>query len=617
MNIDHHSLDNASNPLKSRDDFKRCMLALFEPLLSRFSASEARVDAGHRMAHFDRAANELEGFARPLWGLAGLNHNADDFEHWSVFLQGLIAGTDPQHPDYWGIPLVGDQRFVEMAPLAFAIWRAPEQLWIPLTDAQKSNVINWLRTIETTEISGNNWLFFRVLVQSVIRKLGFAINEAIRTEALNLISDLYQGDGWYGDGPGGFIDHYNGFAFHYYTLLLLEIEGETAELQPFKERTKVFASNFALWFADNGSALPIGRSMTYRFAMGSFWGALASYDGDILPLGVVKGLWANHLRWWLATPLLDESGRLDTGFAYPNQLIGEEYNSANSSYWSFKFFMPMHLPSDHEFWHVEEQALCRSPDIKVLDKANMLIRHVDGEVFATTAGPIQTRMRNTSDKYGKFAYSTLFGFAVESTAWLHLDQCGDNLLAFSDVGRFWHTRENITAHTLHENGLVTSWSAGNLANITTIQVVDGQSELRLHFVEALDTVQCIESGYAVPRWAYREFNEDLLGVDSGIKPFQQCLISGNGRYSSVRDLATPRIAQIASMQPNTHILFAQACVPVLKTVLPAGMHLIAMRVDAGKGDGVAVEHNQQTLPQWALDLAPNKDMLEQLKSLPL
>ncbi len=617
MSIGTSSLDKATNTLKSRDDFKNCMLHLFEPLLSRFSCSGARVDAGHRMAHFDRAANELEGFARPLWGLAGLNNANGEFDFWPLFLSGLIVGTDPQHQDYWGIPLIGDQRFVEMAPIAFAIWRAPKYLWEPLTKVQKQNVANWLLTIEETEISANNWLFFRVLVQSVMRKLGFDINETIRSDALNQISFLYKGDGWYGDGPGGFIDHYNGFAFHYYTLLLLEVEGETDELKPFKKRTKIFATSFALWFADNGSALPIGRSLTYRFAMGSFWGALASYDGNILPLGVVKGLWASHMRWWLEKPLLDESQRLDTGFAYPTQLIGEEYNSANSSYWSFKFFMPIHLPSEHPFWHVEEETLTRPSSPTVIKNARMILRHYDGEVFATTAGPIQTRMRNTSDKYGKFAYSTLFGFAVESTSWLHLDQCGDNLLAFSDEGRFWHTREKISDYTIQDNGLVTQWSAGNLANVTSVQLLIGKSELRFHFVEVFERVKCIESGYAVPRWSYREFNEDLLGIELGIAPLQQCNIQGKGLFSSICDLATPRNAVVASMQPNTHILFAQACVPTLKTELSPGMHLLAMRVNAGKGDGAVIENELSVIPQWALDLAPNNDIYEQLKSLPL
>ena len=60
----------AGNPLRSRKDVQKALNDLFEPLLPFFSAGGARVSLSETAAHFDRAAADLEGFARPLWGLA-------------------------------------------------------------------------------------------------------------------------------------------------------------------------------------------------------------------------------------------------------------------------------------------------------------------------------------------------------------------------------------------------------------------------------------------------------------------------------------------------------------------------------------------------------------------
>ena len=60
------------NPLKSRADVEKGLRDLFAPLLPYFSEGGARVRLDGVGAHFDRAAADLEGFARPLWGLTPL-----------------------------------------------------------------------------------------------------------------------------------------------------------------------------------------------------------------------------------------------------------------------------------------------------------------------------------------------------------------------------------------------------------------------------------------------------------------------------------------------------------------------------------------------------------------
>lgn len=61
------------NPLTTRDDLAELLAALVDPLLPHMSPGCARIQLNRGGgAHFDEVAAELEGFARPLWGIGTL-----------------------------------------------------------------------------------------------------------------------------------------------------------------------------------------------------------------------------------------------------------------------------------------------------------------------------------------------------------------------------------------------------------------------------------------------------------------------------------------------------------------------------------------------------------------
>lgn len=76
-----------------------------------------------------------------------------------------------------------------------------------------------------------------------------------------------------------------------------------------------------------GRGLPFGRSLTYRFAMSSFWSALAFADVELpapLTWGVVKGLQLRNIRYWARQPgAYNSDGTLTIGYCYPNLNITE------------------------------------------------------------------------------------------------------------------------------------------------------------------------------------------------------------------------------------------------------------------------------------------------------
>lgn len=73
-----------------------------------------------------------------------------------------------------------------------------------------------------------------------------------------------------------------------------------------------------------GAAIPFGRSLTYRFACGGFFAALALANVSEMPNpletpGAIKGYLLRHLRWWArhSEDIFDPDGTLNLGWIYP------------------------------------------------------------------------------------------------------------------------------------------------------------------------------------------------------------------------------------------------------------------------------------------------------------
>lgn len=110
--------------LTDRASVQELLRAVLEPLEPFFSPQKARVNCpGGTGTRFDQTASEVEGFCRPLWGLAALLEGGGQFRGTEWWVQGLKTGTDPASSEYWGYPKDNDQRMVEMCPLGQYGWR--------------------------------------------------------------------------------------------------------------------------------------------------------------------------------------------------------------------------------------------------------------------------------------------------------------------------------------------------------------------------------------------------------------------------------------------------------------------------------------------------------------
>jgi hypothetical protein len=573
------------NRLADRNDARRLLLDLFQPLIPAFSPGRAQVKLGRDAAHFDRKAAWFEGFARPLWGLAPLHAGGGKFDQWALFREGIASGVDPGHPEYWELTADHNQRSVEMAALGFALALAPDRLWEPQPQRTRDQLAAWLGHIQSVAMADNNWRFFPVMAGLGLQRVGVAIDEAAREQQLRRLDEFYRRDGWYMDGPGGFIDHYNGFALQFYGLIYARHAeaSDPARAALYRDRARQFAQGFRYWFADDGAALAIGRSLTYRFAMAGFWAALAYADVEALPWGQIRGLWARHLRWWLDKPILDAAGRLSVGYGWPSYLMSEEYNSPGSPYWAFKAFLPLALPADHPFWTAAEEDVPPLERPLMIPGASMLLQRDQGDVVALPAAPVRLDMRSSVDKYGKFAYSSRFGLCVEAERWIGHGFVGDNILAVSRDGGEFRARRAIESSRLGERWLETRWSPASGVTITTLQAFIRGWELRLHDLASEKALTLVETGHCVPT---RIGTRGKLRAELAAAPANAghglAILLDDGHRSAIADLGGTRFAGAADAAPNTNILFPHAAAPYLAGSLASGRHLLVTAVRATK-----------------------------------
>ncbi|CAJ2508206.1 Uu.00g093920.m01.CDS01 [Anthostomella pinea] len=439
--------------ITDRASVQELLRTLLDPLEPFFSPLKARVKCpGATAVRFDQTASEVEGICRPLWGLACLLAGGGDYNGTEWWIQGIKAGTDPESPEYWGYPRDNDQRMVEMCPLGYALAVAPV-IWQSLNEKERGNVENWLgNSINEKNMPNTNWLWFRVFANLGLKKQGGKFSQERLDRDIEHLNTFYRGDGWSNDGPEGIhqMDYYSSsFAIQFLQLLYAKLAGEDEpeRAAEFKKRAQVVALDLIHYYDNEGRSIPFGRSVGYRFAMVSFWGAMA-YAGVELPepltWGMVKGVVLRHLRWWQTQPdIWSPSGTLTIGYTFPNMYLAENYNSPGSPYWACLAFICLAVPADHPFWTSEEQPLGDAlPKIKELKQPGHIMSYLGGHCMLLSSGQACSYpMKGTHAKYGSFAYSSAYGYSVPPGLFtLEQYALASQLGLSDDGGEFWKAR---------------------------------------------------------------------------------------------------------------------------------------------------------------------------------
>lgn len=574
----------AGNPLAARGDVARAVIELYEPLLPYTSAGGARVRLGSFAAVFQHSTAELEGFARPLYGVVPLTVGGGDFPHWDHIASGLEAGSDPNSVEFWGpVPGDGDQRMVEQAAIGLALAFCPERAWNPLDRAARDHLVRWLHGIFEHDPVPNNWQFFRVLVALGLERVGAPFDRAKVAESLDLIDSYRLGDRWYADGALRNVDYYVPFAFHTYGLMYAAANdiglGDDHRARVFRERAAAFASDFELWFAPDGSAVPFGRSLTYRFAMSSFWGTLAWADVDSgVTWGEAKGLLLRHLRWWADKPISDRDGVLSVGFTYDNRRLCETYNSAGSPYWAMKAFSALAAPAAHPFWRSDEQPLPRHDEPVPIPDAGQVACRDDDQTALLMSRPSTAFdfPEQAAAKYRKFAYSSAFGFSgdvADIVGAIHTD----SMLALTDAEGDRRVRLGIEAAGVEGAMVWSTWHPWPDVRVDSVcWAINACLHGRLHRVRTGRDLRGDESGFAVG-W---ELDANLLMSDAVEEGPDRAALTAETGCSAIAGIDSGRSGLVRPLAVNANLISPRTAVPLLRGDLPLGEHRLAAVVFA-------------------------------------
>jgi len=246
-----------SNPLQTKDDLAAFLRSLLDPLAPHTSPGGALITLGGAGTHFDERAAQLEGFSRPLWGLASLLAGGGEYSGVERWVRGFANGTDPNCDEFWGPMRDKDQRMVECSAIGFTLTVARAAVWDKLDETGRANLEAWLGGMMSRTMPDTNWLWFRVFANMGLASVGSKhFDEERMKKDLDRLDSYYIADGWSRDGPDGLqLDYYSSsFAIQFAQLVYAKLRNkeDPERSAKYKDRAARFALDFAHYFDDQG-----------------------------------------------------------------------------------------------------------------------------------------------------------------------------------------------------------------------------------------------------------------------------------------------------------------------------------------------------------------------------
>ena len=311
------------------------------------------------------AIDGLEGFSRsaPLWGawvrsgrprsVVLTTGRAVDLA--AEFRRGLLAGTDPASEEYWGTVHDRDQRIVEAADIALSVWLFRSCVWDDLGAPEKERVAAWLGQVLGKEVWDNNWHFFPVLVDAVLRSLGREGDREGAARHTARILEFHRGEGWFSDGPGEVFDYYNAWGIHYALAWLGRIDPSWNPEFVAAVRSK-FLAGYRYLIGPAGFPV-LGRSACYRIAAPT--PLVFGQETDPQVVSPAEARRALDAIWsYFVTRGALHGGNVTQGYFGTDARLLENYSGPASALWSTRSLIAaFSLPEGSSFWRSPAGAL--------------------------------------------------------------------------------------------------------------------------------------------------------------------------------------------------------------------------------------------------------------------
>lgn len=311
---------------------------------------------------------EFEGLARTLMAAAPLinedpERRSNGIALRDYYAERILEGTDPSSPRFWG--LISEmtsqtgrmqyQQTVEGAALAINLMTCREHLWECFSSAEKQQIASVISDYGHALSIGHNWRFFNVLMLTFLKIHGFRIDEVALNDHLQHILSFYVGDGWYIDDTN--FDLYNPWGFHFYGPLWCSWYGnENAPLiaEIIAQRNREFMKTWPNFYSREGKQPMWGRSIIYRFAASTAFGAHFLMDDPVVDPGFARRLASGNLLQFMTREDVFVNGLPCLGYYGPFESLVQFYSCAASPFWLAKVFVALLQPEESPFWQAVE-----------------------------------------------------------------------------------------------------------------------------------------------------------------------------------------------------------------------------------------------------------------------
>ncbi|WP_245958602.1 DUF2264 domain-containing protein [Microbacterium bovistercoris] len=598
------------------------------------SPNFARITPPGDAGGYGTAVDGLEGFARTFllagFRIAGARGEGVD-ELIRDYSRGIVAGVDPEAEDRWVRLDEHPQAKVEAASLAVILDMTRPWIWDRLDATTQQRVIDYLApAVGDDTYPRNNWLWFRITVQTFLRSVGGPWSADDIAADLALHESFVRSGGWLSDGDDRGYDHYVGWALHLYPVLWSRMQG-AGELGA-AERIAGDVAALDRYLQDavhlvGGDGAPQfeGRSLIYRFAAAApFWaGVLAGVPST--PAGTLRDTAMGIAAHFEEHGSPDADDLLTMGWFGPWRRLAQNYSGPSSPYWASKGLLGVALPADHPVWSEPAGPLpsAVADDLRVVEAAGWIVAGTasDGIVRVINHGADHASPDaevGDSPIYARLGYSTVTAPLHDGRAWAEpLEQsvalidaagrgthrAGMTLLAVHTDGETAIAGSRAHAHWIAPDTVQVRHGSGITGDVTfaghltTWSIVRGAWEIRIA------TVQDLEPG--------AEPNELRVGgwpvaaaVVEGSTTDAAAAASAGGVASTLVALSADGVPDLVR-RDGASPLGAQALVPVLRFPVRVGepvvtaVHLGAAAPASAPQVAVDGEHATVTWPDGA------------------
>lgn len=257
-----------------------------------------------------------------------------------------------------------------------------------------------------------------------------------------------------------------------------------------------------------------------------------------------------------------------------------------------KAFLPLTVPESHPFWTAEELHIDSRVAMSASHIAGMVFTHEPGHTTLLVSGPgTDMVMRGVPEKYQKFAYSSRYGFSVESDALGFRTGAFDSMIAFSDDDVHYRVREHCVKAVLAKDCLYSLWLPWKDVQVETWLFPRGVWHIRVHRILSAMDLSSTEGAFAAPQ---TDFGNDTKMADKSSAFVKSAL----GDFVGIVDCSEMgRTARVVAPHGNTSLMFPRTLVAQVQGGIRANeLTVFACAVLAGP-DGDQIQQMFQAVPE--------------------